>query len=147
MEKDRDLQRRAVMLEYVDVATRMKLLRTVAKQEQRQVAKRAGYNINTVSGLESGRLKAVRPTTLAAIAGALGVEVEALTDDAACIRAIARIAGVELGMQVEPPRAEDDRPVTHREVRELLRAELRAELHRIAGGQNETRQEDAEQRQ
>lgn len=135
------------MLPDVDIATRLKLLRTALKREQRQVAKKSGYSVNTLSGIESGRMKDPRPGTIAAIAGALGVRPEALTDDVACFQELARIIGIRLDDLVGPSADDDDRPVTHREVRELLRAELRAELHRMGESQSERMGEDAEERQ
>lgn len=125
---------------------RLKLLRTALNREQREVAKTAGYNVNTVSGIESGRAKAARADTLAAIAGALGVSVDALHDDAACIRELIRITGVrteDLYPAARTVGQEDDRPVTHRELREILRAEL----HRMGEPRAEAMGEDAEERQ
>jgi DNA-binding Xre family transcriptional regulator len=55
------------------IAERVRELRRARGLDQRELARRAGVSMQTVSNLETGRLRDLKVSTLAALAGSLGV--------------------------------------------------------------------------
>ena len=60
------------------VAGRVKELRRAAGLEEQELARRAGISLQTVSNLETGRLRDLKLSTLSKIAAALSVSPEEL---------------------------------------------------------------------
>jgi transcriptional regulator with XRE-family HTH domain len=79
----------------VTFGDRLRLLRAARNLSQAQLGTRAGFAHATLSNLELNKSQA-RQATIEALAGALEVEARALTDDIACLRQLAQIAGVPL---------------------------------------------------
>lgn len=72
---------------------RVRLLAAARDLDQLSLAKKAKVSRTSVAAVWQGE-RAVRPATLAAIAGALDVPVEALEDDVRAFRELAKIAGL-----------------------------------------------------
>lgn len=73
---------------------RLRLLRTARELDAGELATRAGLSRNTISNIETDRFGG-RPHTIDAVADALEVNREALEDDRACFRELARLCQVE----------------------------------------------------
>lgn len=108
---------------------RLLLLRDALGIDAAELSRRAGVHTNTISNIETGKSQG-RETTLEWLAKAMDVPAAALTDDRECVLAIARIAGVALEPGAVPSpapvkaAAEDEKPITRRELQEAL-AELK----------------------